>query len=254
MKLCVALDRSSKENNLALLEQLKAAHAELTEQELQKVPEIYVKVGLRSFIRDGVSFIREIEQKFPQFPIFLDLKLYDIPNTMADAAEECANLGVSIITIHASAGVSAMEQVAKRLENLPKKPLVFAVTALTSFSPADFAEIYSRSIDTAIVELAQVASGCKMDGVVCSAWEVAEIKEGIREMQKNCANKENFKDLLCLCPGIRPENVDSDDQMRVATISQAKEEGADFIVIGRPIYRSADPKAAVLKVIREMCL
>ncbi|MBD3798049.1 MAG: orotidine-5'-phosphate decarboxylase, partial [Campylobacterales bacterium] len=120
MQLCIALDLPTMEENLGLVKNIGNAP-------------IWLKVGFRSYIRDGKEFLKEIKAINPQAKIFLDLKLYDIPNTMADAAEEIAHLGVDMFNIHASAGSVAMTAVMERLLNIQNRPLVLAVTALTSF-------------------------------------------------------------------------------------------------------------------------
>ena len=114
MKLCVALDLPSAKENLKLAESLKDY-------------DIWMKVGFRAYIRDGKTFIEELKKINPDFKIFLDLKLYDIPNTMADAAEEIAKLGVDMFNIHASAGKVAMKTVMGRLSSYENRPLVLAV-------------------------------------------------------------------------------------------------------------------------------
>ena len=222
MKLCLALDMSSKSENLALLHEVREF-------------DLWVKVGLRSFIRDGKEFLKEIKAINPNFKIFLDLKLYDIPNTMKTATLECLNLGVEMLTIHASAGLEAMQEVAEVAKD--STLLIFAVTALTSFDDAGFEPIYNAPIQTQIFKLAKLAELAKVNGVVCSPLECKEIK-----IQSN---------LLTLTPGIRLADNDSQDQKRIATPSFAKEVGADFIVVGRPIYQSPNPKQT-LKNILEM--
>ena len=119
MKLCIALDLPTKEDNLALVKKLKSE-------------DVWLKVGLRSFIRDGEALLREIKSINPSFKIFLDLKVYDIPNTMADAAESMAGLGVDMFNVHASSGIKAMKMVMERVNTIPQPPIVLAVTALTS--------------------------------------------------------------------------------------------------------------------------
>jgi len=172
--------------------------------------------------------------------VFLDLKLYDIPNTMADAAEEIAKMGVEMFNVHASAGPRAMEAVMERLQTFQKRPLVLAVTALTSFDEAEFRRIYGASIDERALQFARDAHAAGLDGVVCSVYESKKIKE---------ATKPNF---LTLTPGIRPFGEDAGDQRRVADIAAAKEAGVDFIVVGRPIYRAPDPAAAVDRILEAM--
>jgi orotidine-5'-phosphate decarboxylase len=133
MKLCIALDLPTQEENLSLAKSISGLS-----------DNIWLKIGFRSYIRDGKSFIDELQKL--GFKIFLDLKLYDIPNTMADAAEEIAKMGVDMFNIHASAGKIAMKEVMDRLSKYEKRPLVLAVTALTSFDEATFEEIYETPI------------------------------------------------------------------------------------------------------------
>jgi len=225
MELCVALDLPTAEQNLDLV------------REIAEYDGIWLKVGFRSYIRDGKEFLEAIKEINPNFKIFLDLKLYDIPNTMADAAEVIAGLGVDMFNIHASAGEKAMRTVMQRLEGLESRPLVLAVTALTSFDDDSFRTIYGDSIDAKAEQFAVMSHECGLDGVVCSAFESRAIKR---------ATDESF---LTLCPGIRPFGEDAGDQQRVATLEVAKEELVDFPVIGRPIYKDTDPKAKVERIL-----
>ena len=133
MKLCVALDLPTKEENLALIQKLKGE-------------DVWLKVGLRSYIRDGEALLREIKSINPNFKIFLDLKIHDIPNTMADAAESMVGLGVDMFNVHASSGVKAMKMVMDRVNTFANPPIVLAVTALTSFDNASFEAIYKTPI------------------------------------------------------------------------------------------------------------
>ena len=228
MKLCIALDLETKEQNLALLQTLK------------NFDDIWIKVGFRSYIRDGREFLEQIKAINPKFNIFLDLKLYDIPNTMADAAEEIANLGVQMFNVHASAGKVAMQTVMQRLEKFPNRPIVLAVTALTSFDETNFKQIYKTDIKTKAAEFAQDTFEAGLDGVVCSTFESQLIKN---------TTKDTF---LTLCPGIRPFGEDSNDQQRVADIKTAKEEAVDFAVVGRPIYKASDPVKIVAQILEDL--
>lgn len=225
MKLCVALDRESQSENIKLVEELKS------------FDDIWLKVGFRSYIRDGKEFINRLKSINPNFKIFLDLKLYDIPNTMADASSEIAKLGIDMFNIHASAGSKAMQMVMERLSEFENRPLVLAVTALTSFDNDSFKEIYGNNIEAKAKEFAKLSFQNRVDGVVCSVYESKIIKE---------ATSEKF---LTLTPGIRPFGESSDDQQRVATIEVAKDELVDFIVVGRPIYKSSNPKEVVSKIL-----
>jgi len=229
MQLCVALDLPSSCENLKLARELKDYN-------------IWMKVGFRAYIRDGKPFIDELKEINPNFKIFLDLKLYDIPNTMADAAEEIAKLGVDMFNIHASAGEVAMRTVMNRLSTYRKRPLVLAVTALTSFDENNFSLIYEKSINEKAEQFAKMSYENGLDGVVCSTFESRAIKG---------TTSDNF---LTLCPGIRPFGEDAGDQQRVATIELAKENGVDFPVIGRPIYKDENPVEKVQKILDIMRL
>lgn len=227
MELCVALDLPSKEENLALVEKIKAYP-------------VWIKVGFRSYIRDGKEFLEAIKAINPEFKIFLDLKLYDIPNTMADAAESIMGLGVDMFNVHASAGKVAMQTVMQRLEKYENRPIVLAVTALTSFDEENFKAVYNQDISSKADQFAKDTYEAGMDGVVCSAFESASIKS---------ITSDSF---ATLTPGIRPFGEDAGDQKRVADISMAKEQKVDFIVVGRPIYRSEDPAAVVEKILSKI--
>ena len=228
MKLCVSLDLSSAKENLELVEQIKDF-------------DVWLKVGFRTYIRDGKKFLEDLKAINPKFKIFLDLKLYDIPNTMADAAFEIASFGlVDMFNVHASSGIEAMSTVMNRIKDIPNKPLVLAVTALTSFDNDSFKAIYNEDINIKARKFAIDTYNSKVDGVVCSAYESLDIKN-------NTSNK-----FITLCPGIRPFGEDSGDQKRVADIPFAKENLVDFIVVGRPIYESLEPKKVVEKILSNL--
>ncbi len=224
MELCVALDNPSAKENLALAHKLKDF-------------DIWLKVGFRSYIRDGKDFLQELKVINPNFKIFLDLKLYDIPNTMADAADEIAKLDIDMFNVHASSGKKAMETVMQRLQQYPKRPIVIAVTALTSFSDEQFTNIYGTDIDTKAIQFATDTYDAGMDGVVCSVFESLNIK------------KHTSEKFITLTPGIRPFGEDAADQQRVADLAQAKNGLVDFIVVGRPIYKSSSPEIIVQKIL-----
>jgi len=225
MELCIALDLASAEENLALAESLKTY-------------KVWMKVGFRTYIRDGKPFIEALKRINPDFKIFLDLKLYDIPNTMADAAEEIAKLGVDMFNIHASAGTMAMKMVMDRLAQYEHRPLVLAVTALTSFDEAHFQTIYEKGIEAKAIQFAKMSYENGLDGVVCSTFESRAIKN---------VTSDTF---LTLCPGIRPFGENAEDQRRVATLVSASQEGVDYPVIGRPIYKAVDPQVKVAQILQ----
>ena len=228
IKLCISLDLSTAKENLELVEQIKDF-------------DVWLKVGFRSYIRDGKKFLEDLKIINPNFKIFLDLKLYDIPNTMADAAFEIANFGlVDMFDVHASAGKEAMRTVVERISNIPNKPLILAVTALTSFDNDSFKAIYNENISTKATQFAKDSFESGIDGVVCSAFESLDIKNN------------TSKDFITLCPGIRPFGEDSGDQKRVADITYSKENLVDFIVVGRPIYKSDNPKKVVEEILKNI--
>ena len=224
MKLCVALDLPTKEENLRLIRTLKNE-------------DIWLKVGLRSFIRDGAALLREMKSINPQCKIFLDLKIHDIPNTMADAAESMVGLGVDMFNVHASSGEKAMKTVMERVNTFTNPPIVLAVTALTSFDNASFEAIYHTPIEQKAIDFAKDAYRAGINGVVCSVYESHSIKTHTQET------------FLTLTPGIRPFGENSNDQERVADLIMAQKERSDFIVVGRPIYHSNDPLGVVKKII-----
>jgi orotidine-5'-phosphate decarboxylase len=227
MKLCVALDNPSAKENLELARKIKDF-------------DVWLKVGFRSYIRDGKEFLEELKSINPNFKIFLDLKLYDIPNTMADAAEEISKLGVDMFNVHASSGKLAMQTVMERIKDVPNRPLVLAVTALTSFDNESFKYIYNEDINEKATKFAKDTHEAGLDGVVCSAFESKDIKNN------------TSKEFVTLTPGIRPFGEDAGDQKRVADINSAQEELVDFIVVGRPIYKSEDPAAVVEKILKNI--
>ncbi len=227
MELCVALDLPTKKENLALIEEIKEY-------------DVWLKVGLRTYIRDGEDFLVTIKEINPKFKIFLDLKLYDIPNTMADAAESIVGLGVDMFNVHASAGKVAMTRVMDRLTAYETRPIVLAVTALTSFSEEEFKRVYEKDIASKADQFAIDAMQSGLDGVVCSAFESASIKN---------ITSHGF---LTLTPGIRPFGEDVYDQHRVADIEFAHKSLVDFIVVGRPIYKSNNPADVVKKILEKL--
>ena len=227
MELCVALDLPTKEENLNLIHKIKDHN-------------VWLKVGLRTYIRDGEEFLKAIKEINPDFKIFLDLKLYDIPNTMADAAESIMGLGVDMFNVHASAGKRAMTTVMQRLEKYDNRPIVLAVTALTSFAEDEFSAVYEKDIASKADQFAKDAMTSGLDGVVCSAFESESIKN---------ITSDSF---MTLTPGIRPFGEDAGDQKRVADVAFAQKAKVDFIVVGRPIYQADNPSEVVYKILEQI--
>ncbi|MDR1284581.1 MAG: orotidine-5'-phosphate decarboxylase [Campylobacteraceae bacterium] len=225
MKLCVALDLPNEKENISLAKSLKKC-------------DVWLKVGLRSFIRDGKNIVSELKNINDGFKIFLDLKLYDIPNTMADAAESIAELNVEMFNVHASSGKTAMKMVMDRLNGVKNPPIVLSVTALTSFDESGFWAIYNENIEKKALQFAKESYESGLEGVVCSVYESLMIKSHTND---------NF---LTLTPGIRPFGDErKDDQKRVADIKTAHENRCDFIVVGRPIYQAKNPFDATQKIL-----
>ncbi len=223
MKLCVALDMNTRDENLALAKEI-AGHF--------RHKDIWLKVGLASFIRDGREFVSVLQDL--GFPIFLDLKLYDIPNTMLHAIRECGNMGVYMITIHASSGSVAMREIARL--NMSMK--IIAVSILTSFDNEGCTAIYNDSIPRVALNMAKMVHESGLDGLVCSLDEIEIIKSV-------------SPSLLAITPAIRLDSK-SDDQKRVANVKSAKELGSDFIVMGRPIYESQDRLKVLDRIFSDM--
>lgn len=225
MKLCVALDMPSFEQNLNLARELKGL-------------DLWLKVGMREFYSSGANGINELKKI--GFKIFLDLKLHDIPNTMANTAEVLAKLDVDMINLHASAGKRGMQAVMDRLTKLTTRPMVLAVSALTSFSNEEFSNIYTKSINEAVIDMSIQAYEAGVDGMVCSVFESDKIKS---------ATNDNF---ITLTPGIRPFGESAKDQTRIADIATAKAHKSDFIVVGRPIYEAQKPKEVVEAILSQI--
>jgi orotidine-5'-phosphate decarboxylase len=198
-----------------------------------------VKVGKELYTAAGPSLVEELQKS--GFGIFLDLKYHDIPSTAAAACLAAARLGVWMLNVHALGGRAMMLAAREALAKAGRPPKLIAVTVLTSLGAADMAEIgLGGSPRDAVLRLAQLAQACGLDGVVCSPQETSTLR---RQFGKN----------FCLVtPGIRPADSPQDDQSRVATPRQAVANGADYLVIGRPITRAPDPIAALRSINAEI--
>jgi orotidine-5'-phosphate decarboxylase len=231
-KLIVALDVPSAEAGLRLTERLRG-HAGM------------FKVGLENFTAEGPvlpRFLVAIGEK-----VFLDLKLHDIPNTVRATARQAAQLGVSVFNVHASGGRKMMEAALAGAQEGSagrpdgSRPLVLAVTVLTSLAGEDLAELgVCGSPEEAVVRLALLARQAGLDGVVASPREVAALHRALGS------------GLVIVTPGIRPATAAADDQARIATPGSAIRAGADYLVVGRPITEAADPAAAADAIVAEM--
>lgn len=198
-----------------------------------------VKLGKELFTRAGPALVRRIVES--GFDVFLDLKYHDIPNTVASACSAAADLGCWMVNVHASGGRAMMEAAAERLAQYQTRPILVAVTVLTSMDDAAIAEVgYNLSADKLVLQLASLTQQCGLDGVVCSAHEIRSIKQ-------QCGQH-----FMAVTPGVRPKGSRVGDQRRVATPVAALDAGADFLVVGRPITRAEDPQAAVKAIYGEI--
>jgi orotidine-5'-phosphate decarboxylase len=190
-----------------------------------------VKLGLEFFCANGHDGVLRIAEH--ETPIFLDLKLHDIPNTVAKAVEALARLEPAILTVHASGG-SAMMAAAKAAA--PPQTKVVAVTVLTSLDRDDLASIgVDRSPGSQVKRLAELARDAGLDGIVCSGAEVG-------------AARAAWPQGFLVVPGVRPAGAEAQDQKRVVTPAQALSDGATVLVIGRPISAAPNPRRAIMDI------
>lgn len=194
------------------------------------------KLGLEFFIAHGALGVQRIMNQ--DVDIFLDLKLHDIPNTVASAIKPISNLGVKMTTIHISGGGQMIEAAIDAAEG---KLMLLGVTMLTSLSDQDIDEIgFRRNAENQVLHMAEMAANHNLDGIVCSPNEVAIIR-------KYFGSK-----LKLIVPGIRLKNDAEDDQKRTTTPNEAIANGADYIVVGRPITRADDPEFAAKMIVEMM--
>lgn len=204
----------------------------------------YYKVGMELFYSCGHQVIDYLKRNGKY--IFLDLKLHDIPNTVASSMASLTELGVDMLNLHAIGGYPMMKLAADTVKARAaelgiKPPKLIAVTVLTSMSEQDWAQLnYSTSIQEQVISLAKLAQQAGLDGVVASPQEAAAIR---------AACGPNF---LIVTPGVRPTNADTNDQSRIATPRAALENGATHLVIGRPITQAPAPKQAAMAILNEM--
>ncbi len=203
------------------------------------------KVGSQLFTSEGTKIIDMINKAKAR--IFLDLKFHDIPNTVKGAAESATKLGVYMFNVHASGGYEMMKAAADAAKETStrlgiKKPLILGVTVLTSINQEILEKEIgvNKTVKEQVVHLAKLAKSAGLEGVVASPQE-------IREIRNACGD-----DFIILTPGIRPAGQELNDQKRIMTPKQALKQGADFIVIGRPIRNAENPAEAARSIIKEM--
>lgn len=199
----------------------------------------WVKIGLEMFTACGPDCVREISEL--GFKIFLDLKLHDIPNTVAKAVESVAKLPISMLTIHAGGGREMMQWASRAQQDNNPELLLLGVTVLTSTSAEDLLELgVNSSPEQQVVRLGKLAADSGLRGLVCSPLEVAPLRSVLPA------------DMQLITPGIRPKNAAADDQTRIMTPSEAAAAGANYIVVGRPIFKAPDPAAASRAILAEL--
>jgi orotidine-5'-phosphate decarboxylase len=232
-KILVALDYDNTADAVALAQQLDPKACRL-------------KVGKELFTSAGPDVVKALVAM--GFDVFLDMKFHDIPNTVAHAVKAAAEMGVWMVNVHASGGTRMMSAAREMLDGLAldglaldRKPLLIAVTVLTSMDESDLLELgITRSPAQQVEYLAGLAQKAGMDGVVCSAHETERLRDVCGE------------DFCLVTPGIRPQSAVADDQRRTATPAQAVANGSTYLVIGRPITKHEKPLLALSEIRREL--
>jgi orotidine-5'-phosphate decarboxylase len=202
----------------------------------------WYKVGYQAYYSYGEQLLPKLRERGAS--IFLDLKLHDIPNTVAAAVRSLARYRPAMLTVHAAGGASMMLAAAQARDEINAAGCalrLLAVTVLTSLSKEELqADREERALHELVAVRAETALRCDIDGVVCSVDEVAIVRARTGDA------------LQVVCPGIRPAGAPADDQRRVATPAEAAMAGADYIVVGRPITKAADPSAAASAIAAEL--
>lgn len=214
------------------------------EQFLAKFPadeSLFVKIGMELFYQEGPEIVQFLKEQ--GHDIFLDLKLHDIPNTVEKAMKGIAKLGVKLTNVHAAGGIQMMQAALKGLTegSNGKVPMLIAVTQLTSTSQEQMNQEQKIPGDllASVINYAKCSQQAGLAGVVCSALEASAIHQATSD------------DFVCLTPGIRPSGSQVGDQKRVVTPALAKEYGANFIVVGRPITQAENPYEAYQAIKKE---
>lgn len=199
----------------------------------------FFKLGLELFTREGPRLVEEIRDRGEK--IFLDLKFHDIPNTVHGAVRSACRLGVQMLTVHASGGPEMLSAACEAAESSPSRPLILAVTVLTSISQQNAGKMgIGRPIEEWVETLATTAYGAGIRGLVASAKELPMLRRKFSGEMK------------LVVPGIRPAGAVLQDQARAATPAEAIQAGADFLVVGRPILQAPDPARAADAIVDEI--
>ena len=198
-----------------------------------------LKLGLEFFNAHGPDGVRPFLEM--GLPVFLDLKYHDIPNTVAGACRAAAALGVSILNVHAQGGAAMMRAALEAVKSVSPSTRLIAVTMLTSLSDEDLLSVgLTPPVGDQVLRLASLTQQCGLDGVVCSAHEIATLR------------RELGPDFQLIVPGIRPEGSATGDQRRVMGPAQARDAGASVLVIGRPITAATDPAQAAREIAQSL--
>lgn len=224
-KIVVALDYADAASALKLVEQLDPSLCRL-------------KVGKELFTAAGPQFVESLARS--NFGVFLDLKFHDIPNTVAKACAAASNLGIWMLNVHASGGAEMMQAAKQAVDSSANKPLLIAVTVLTSMNQQTLNQIgIQTDLATHVLNLATLTQQSGLDGVVCSALEAQMLRTKLGN------------DFCLVTPGIRPANASKDDQSRIVTPADALTLGSSYLVIGRPITQAPDPLKALQQIAAE---
>lgn len=198
-----------------------------------------LKVGKELFVSAGPQYVETLVKK--GFDVFLDLKFHDIPNTVARACVAAANLGVWMTNVHSLGGAVMMQTAREAIASMSERPLLIAVTILTSHSQNDLQSLgLPGSINDNVLRLAQSAQSAGLDGVVCSAQEAAMLRTQL------------VAEFKLVTPGIRLPDNSKDDQSRITTPHRAISDGADYLVIGRPITQAKSPMQAIAEIEQDL--
>ncbi len=200
---------------------------------------LYYKIGLQMYLRYGCSIVEEWKKAGKK--VFLDLKLSDIPNTVSSALQVLSTLGVDMVNMHAFSGFNCLKHAAKTVkETMPDTSLI-AVTVLTSLDEPQLSQMgIHNTPKEQVIQLCQISKSAGLSGVVSSAWEASSIKEVCGE---------NF---ITVCPGIRRETDAVGDQARIMTPVKAIRNGADYLVVGRPIIKNPHPREAAISILHDI--
>src|SRR5262245_29402043 len=200
---------------------------------------VFYKIGSPLFTVAGPDIVREVRQRGKR--VFLDLKYHDIPNTVAHAVENAGRLGVELLTVHTTGGLTMLR--AARAAAGEDGPRVLGVTVLTSFGADDIQQAWGKEVNSVreeVIRLGALAVEAGLHGVVASPLEIEQLR------------RKHGPDLIIVTPGIRPADAQTDDQVRTATPAAAARAGADYIVVGRPVIAAADPVEVMRRINAEL--